>query len=288
MAEPIGIAFSALSIAGIFKSCVGCFEYIQLGRSFGRDYTTCQLRLDAAQLRLSRWGEAVKIHDDPRFTAIVADGDQETKLAASFFEAIQHLTQGVQMTSMRYELANATADLSIFSDEDMTPVGRRLHNRIAALSRDRQRSTSALRKTTWALYDGPQLDIMISQITSLIDELEKFFPAEAACRGLIEAELEGINDGPSLETLSIASNRTDALLAEAVAARISQIFGTNSAETISTNEQGDVQVGNRYSDHTMQLGRLHGADRTANSGGKIDAQGTSRVQIGNRFGSFAF
>lgn len=38
MAEVFGIVSGALSVAALFKNCVDCFEYIQLGRNFGRDY----------------------------------------------------------------------------------------------------------------------------------------------------------------------------------------------------------------------------------------------------------
>lgn len=58
---------SALSIAALFNNCVICFEYIQLGRHFGRDYERCQLQLDIAKTRLSRWGQAVAINENLRF-----------------------------------------------------------------------------------------------------------------------------------------------------------------------------------------------------------------------------
>ncbi|KAH6703050.1 prion-inhibition and propagation-domain-containing protein, partial [Leptodontidium sp. MPI-SDFR-AT-0119] len=46
--------------------CVDCFEYVQFGRHFGRDFETSQLALDCATLRLTRWGESVNIYDDPK------------------------------------------------------------------------------------------------------------------------------------------------------------------------------------------------------------------------------
>lgn len=38
MDEPIGIAAGAVGIAAAFTACVDCFEYVQFGRHFGRDY----------------------------------------------------------------------------------------------------------------------------------------------------------------------------------------------------------------------------------------------------------
>ena len=59
MAEPFGIVAGAVGIAAAFTACVDCFEYIQLGRHFGRDYQTDLLSLNCARLRLTRWGQAV-------------------------------------------------------------------------------------------------------------------------------------------------------------------------------------------------------------------------------------
>jgi hypothetical protein len=66
MAEPFGIVASAISIASAFTACVDCFEYVQFGRHFGRDFETSQLALNYARLRLIRWGESVNIYNNPK------------------------------------------------------------------------------------------------------------------------------------------------------------------------------------------------------------------------------
>ena len=65
MAEPFGIAAGAIGIATAFTACIDCFEYIQIGRHFGRDFQTDLLSLSCARLRLTRWGESVNIYSDP-------------------------------------------------------------------------------------------------------------------------------------------------------------------------------------------------------------------------------
>lgn len=54
MAEPFGIASGEISIASAFTTCVDAFEYVHIGRRFGKDYQTDQLRLTLLRLRLSR------------------------------------------------------------------------------------------------------------------------------------------------------------------------------------------------------------------------------------------
>ncbi|OCK96967.1 uncharacterized protein K441DRAFT_549827 [Cenococcum geophilum 1.58] len=57
--EPAGLTAGILGLAGLFNNAVDCFEYVQLGREFGRDYQTNLLKLDDARLRLSRWGQSM-------------------------------------------------------------------------------------------------------------------------------------------------------------------------------------------------------------------------------------
>jgi hypothetical protein len=64
MAEPFGVVAGAICIVSAVTACVDCFEYIQFGRQFGRDFQTDQLALSRARLRLTRRGESVDIYND--------------------------------------------------------------------------------------------------------------------------------------------------------------------------------------------------------------------------------
>jgi Prion-inhibition and propagation len=59
--EPASLTVGVVGLAGLFSACMECFDYLQLGQAFGEDYGKCLLRLDAAKLRFSRWGEAMGI-----------------------------------------------------------------------------------------------------------------------------------------------------------------------------------------------------------------------------------
>lgn len=57
--EIAGLVIGSTSLATLFTTCVDCFEYVQLGRHFGKDFQTAVLKLDLIKLRLSRWASAV-------------------------------------------------------------------------------------------------------------------------------------------------------------------------------------------------------------------------------------
>ncbi|RDW57733.1 hypothetical protein BP5796_12534 [Coleophoma crateriformis] len=282
MAEIFGTVASALSIAALFNNCVDCFEYIQLGRHFGRDYERCQLKLDTAKIRMSRWGQAVGINEDPRFT-IDTPADKESQHIRAILEEIDQLYRTVQKSSARYEIDATQKDLMHFEAKELQPVARRLHSRLGVIATRRQKQTSLLKKATWALYDGKNLDKLVEQIGGFVDDLEKLLPVEDTRRRLVEMEIEEVDDEQSLTALQTAAASTDQLLSEAVTKKLEGIAGTNYAKDIRGEENAQVRVGNEWSEIASTRG-VNIADQTSNRADFIAAKGTSAVQIGNSFG----
>ena len=64
MAEAAGLTVGVVALAGLFSNAIQCFEFIQLGRSFGKNFQISQLKLDNARLRLSRWGSSLGLSDN--------------------------------------------------------------------------------------------------------------------------------------------------------------------------------------------------------------------------------
>ncbi|KAJ4264357.1 hypothetical protein NW762_005555 [Fusarium torreyae] len=282
MAEVFGVVASALSVAALFNNCVDCFEYVQLGRQFGRDFERSQLKLDIARTRLGRWGESVLINQDPRF-ASNAPTDKVARLTQSILEEIVLLFQSTQKTSKRYEMVADEGDLGVLDIQDMPPIVRSLHHKLGALASRRQQNTSLAKKAKWALYDGKNLGKLIDQIVAFIDDLEKLVPPSKQPETLVEFEIEEVNDEVGLAALKDASKGIDPLLGNAVERKVDSIQGRNSVETVQTDEQARVQTGNVYTGAALgQLGLI--SDQTINSAGAISSKGQSGVQVGNIFG----
>jgi len=66
MAEAVGLVVGVVALAGLSITPVECFEFVQLGRTFGRDFQTSQLKLDNARLRFSRWKKSLHLDEDIR------------------------------------------------------------------------------------------------------------------------------------------------------------------------------------------------------------------------------
>jgi hypothetical protein len=65
MPEIAGLVVGGVALASLFSTCIEFLNDIRLARSFGADFERCQLTLDLVKLRLSRWGESVRVHGNP-------------------------------------------------------------------------------------------------------------------------------------------------------------------------------------------------------------------------------
>lgn len=282
MAEVFGVVTGALSVAALFQNCVECFEYIHLGRSFGRDFERCQLRLDVARNRLWQWGDAIQIKNDARFQS-TSPTESPVRLAQSILDEISRLFGATSKISKRYEMRADAKDLVLFNEGDMKPAGRGLHNHMKSLAKQRQDHTNLAKKATWALYDGKHFDNFVNQIATSLDELETVFPINAARKKSVKIEIEELEDEPRLKMLKEAAHDIDELLEEEIEHKINVVEGRNWAGDMKTEGEARVQLGNMHSE-----GALHGGiaihDNTINSVDSLTSKGGSGVHIGNTYG----
>jgi uncharacterized small protein (DUF1192 family) len=216
MAEPFGTIAGAIGIASAFTACVDCFEYVQFGRHFGRDFQTSQLALNCARLRLTRWGESVNIYDDPKLGRQDATVT-EIQLAKDALLQIIVLFADTESISKKYKLtAKAGEDLSAYSTGDMDPKMAVLDNKMKGLAIRRQKKGRFLNLASWALYHRSTLKDLLEQIVSLIDEIENLFPTPQVQNTLVQQEVAEIGDKQSLELIEDVATGVDSLLQKTV------------------------------------------------------------------------
>ena len=101
--EPVGLGVGIAGLAGVFTACVDCFEYVQLGRQFGTDYGKCVLRLDAAKLRISRWGLTVGLGSEPYTKPQIPVSDKDTKIVQDLLEQIFETFEDTEKVLERFK-----------------------------------------------------------------------------------------------------------------------------------------------------------------------------------------
>lgn len=281
MAEIFGAVAGALSVAALFDNCVDYFGYVKLGHHLGQDYERCRLKIAIAQTRLSRWGQAVAINENPDFT-MLSPTDPLVQQTRIVLEEIGLLFQAVQKTSRRYELCASGGDLTVLQDESMRPVARQLHGVLGKAVAQRQKQTSLVKKAVWALYDGKQFEKLITEFTGFVDDLEKIYPAEQTRRQMVQLEIQEVEDESTLAIAQDAAAEVDNILSDAAKRKSDGIAARNHAGTIVTQDEARVRVGNEFGKDYPDHANI--TDSSSNTANTVDSGHHSRVHIGSSFG----
>lgn len=265
MAEPFGLSAGAIGIAAAFTACIDCFGYIQFGRHFGRDFQTDQLTLSCARLRLARWGESVGIYNDSKLGKVDATVT-ETQLAKDILLQIIVLFADSEHISKKYKLAaKANEDLSPFSTDDMDSAIAALDNTMKDLAVNRRKGNRILKLTSWSLYHRTELQKLLKDVVSLIDDIEKLFPAPEAQITLVRQDAAAVGDKESLELIESKAKGIDGLLRTAIQ---EVVTGHQYLNVVEVEGGGKVLIRNksRGSEHSKVVNNFSGTVST--SGGK--------------------
>lgn len=245
MTEATGLAVGVVALAGLFNNAVQCFEYIQLGRGFGKAFQTCQLKLDNARLRLSRWGTSVGLSED--FSdAHLLEGSPNIQPIQARLEQVIDLFVDAEGISHKFKRGKKVDDIRLATYDartDMDNATAQLHNRLRELSLKRQNRTPLRQKTYWALYEEKNFRRLIEDLTDLIDSLVELYPAsQETQRQLCEAEASALSTNEALPALREITAEQDKLLEEAFA----KISGENNIShniVFSGSNNSGFQIG---------------------------------------------
>jgi hypothetical protein len=212
MADPFGITAGAIGIAAAFTACVDVFEYVHLGRRFGKDYQTNQLKLTLLRLRLSRWGEAVNIYSDPQLGNSTAS-KAEIQAAKDTLLQILVLFDDSNKISKKFKIRD-DAGPAAPDDSGADVAVLAVNNKMRDLATKRQKGTSLLKLASWSIHHGTAFKTLIDDISGLTDNLEALFPVPESRKALAKEEVANVKDPQEVQALASASEGLDGVLHE--------------------------------------------------------------------------
>lgn len=255
MAETAGLVVGVVALAGLFNNTVECFEFVQLGRSFGKDFQTSQLKLDSARLRLSRWGKSLDLDEDVRNTASLQGrfgSGLNIKHAEVLLGQIVELLARAEGVSNNYKSRTAPQDdsLAVYNPQtELDPAMARLHNKVRQLAIERQNRSGVRQKAKWALYQEKQFRRLIEDITELVDSLVELFPAtQQAQRELCDAEVSAIGESEAISVLKEIAAAQDKFLEQAIT---KTAYGANQSHHIVFSGSGNTGQNLGHNSGTM-------------------------------------
>lgn len=290
--EVAGLAVGLAGLAGLFSTCIECFDYVELATTFGTDLGTCLLRLDVARLRLSRWGVcaglAITNGNGMQIPARVPLSMQEDdyRVAQQLLEHICNAFAVAEKMSARYEVQTTSlavrpsavhGQLALPEQEERDGVlldssVRRVHTSLTELARGRQKQASLLRKTRWALHDKKRFEKLIDVIHDSVQSLIDLFPAPAVeqMRQLSRVEASGLASGEDVQLLAQVCSADDTILSEALQ-RECTIRG-HFAHDWDISGQARVRIGDRS---------MGSNARTSHTASKFVVTDSAEVWVGN-------
>ena len=277
MAEAFGIVAGAVGIAAAFTACVDCFEYVQFGRHFERDYQTNLLTLNCSRIRLTRWGQAVDILNDPKMGRPDATPEQIQTVKNTLYQILVLFADSAKI-SQQYKLSGTTSeDLSVLSSDNMDSTFVALNNSMRELAIKRQKRSNILKITQWALYRKSEFKSLIEGIFLLMNNIEKIFPAPQAQVTLVKQKAIELHDREALELVQNAAEGVDSLLQNAAKEALS------GHRYLNVSIKGKAQTGDAVSSdwHGKPVGASHTYDGIA-----VDDHG--KALIGNKYGGKDF
>lgn len=216
----------ALSIPGLFLTCVQYFTLVRLGPEFTNDFGSCLLRLRATELRLHRWGRAAGITDERSKTFVKQLQNNYTQEEITFaHNACNQIAKQLRrakedsedMMDMNHgaeepDVANELERMNICAPE-ATRASRALKHVKLGYERSLQFTSKAAVRGKWAFYKKTELTTLLAVIGEHVATLEGLFPEQE--RSLAAREAASMKRD-AIKVLASITTASDPLLAEAL------------------------------------------------------------------------
>ncbi|PKX95131.1 uncharacterized protein P174DRAFT_126413 [Aspergillus novofumigatus IBT 16806] len=186
---------AASGLASLFNASITWFDYVLVAKQTAPRLQSLLVKLDDAQLRLTRWGKAAgltgwRIKDEESLKSSGSfrlDEDQEKqairtfRTVAAIFEECQKLCHRERNGKNDNDPCVKENEISPFAPIGMNwnPMHRYLHKKMQDIVDGRRNNVSVPQRVKFAIYKERHLEDLIQKINDHIDELYKIYTPPA-------------------------------------------------------------------------------------------------------------
>ncbi|KAK8128119.1 AAA family ATPase [Apiospora sp. TS-2023a] len=218
--EPLGLGVGIAGLAGLFSTCMDCFELVQQGRYLGENYHLLETKFNNQWWRLTAWGRACGFTGDDGYGKRVR-WDDRTRIRVN--ETLGHLLSLLQngaQLNRKYGLAKATQtepEKAALLTSDTWTGSTRAAIFITTIKlreiKDRMTLSSKLpghgiaKRARWAIQDKKRFEELIQHMRDFIEDLEGMtapLGVKERQRDLIKHDMECITEISTLESIENA------------------------------------------------------------------------------------
>ncbi|KAJ5722923.1 hypothetical protein N7488_000958 [Penicillium malachiteum] len=277
--EPLSFTLALAGIPAIFTSCVDCYHYIQAGRSFERDFGIILCKLEASELRLTRWGKAIGITGPNSQLSVSLYGENEVITAYYWLNEIQTTFNTAFQPPLGFKWSLTSEEPSPLSQNPATNANAtnepysNLHKVVRTIIDTRLKPRKRDR-IAWALYRKESYENLVDKLAELVNNLIELFPSTADQQARLCQEEAQSMDSDALRSMGSIIGNQDQDLQHHIREEIKnrKIY----VKSIQVNEHFQGHVG----DNVSSLGQASDIDV-----GTVLGSGNSVLHIGSNFSS---
>jgi hypothetical protein len=171
--EPISLSLGAIALAGLFSTCVQCFDYVDSAKSYSRDFDFLNTKFQTQKTRLLLWGESVGLAttEGPIQRLWWWESALCRPVIESILDCIRIIFEDTHRLTTRYGLRQSKEQPDNNSNARSNLLG--LLSIFKGRTKQRQRQTSTARKARWAIHDKAKFETLINDLRQFIDGLEQ-------------------------------------------------------------------------------------------------------------------
>jgi Prion-inhibition and propagation len=211
MADPISLTMGAVALAGLFSTCVECFDYFIAAKSFREDLEILLVKLDLEKTRLLIWGNSVGVlrtRDEPEGRVAELDDVPKVQLITRCLNGVKSLLSDADKLQGRYGLQKATGkqakNSGLVSSNSMN-VFKASYSRFWVRFAKDENKASVLSRTRWAIHDKTNFEGLINNLKDLIDGLNEVLPVQRESQDLlVRRDISSILDITTLRLIQSA------------------------------------------------------------------------------------
>jgi hypothetical protein len=205
--EAVGLAVGVASLAGLFSTCVECFNYIDLGRNYECDSEILFAGFHLQRARLCLWGQLVGLAGGIEEENLKILAQQELGLTLCL-RGIQTLLTNSKDLIEKYGLVGMDEGEEL-ENPQLSTVNRvdKLRSSLSAMLPNQvDGGPGVLERAKWALRDKDKFITLVEDLKDFVDGLHGVVPAiQPRHNRLVVRGISSIHDNDALKLVCEAT-----------------------------------------------------------------------------------
>jgi len=216
-----GLAVGAISLAGMFTTCVQCFEMIESGTNYAEDLEIIYTGFEAQRVRLIIWGQTVGFERSPDH---LWEQPVVQEAIRRGLNCIELLFEDGEKLMSKYGL-----QISVDAASGQSLIFKETYRRFKQRMLASQAQAPLMQTTKWAIRNKSKFKDLVADLRNLVDDLESITRTAETLRrqrAIVEYEIASVSDESSLQLIEEASSLQ--LIEEAASASAGSLSGAAS------------------------------------------------------------